>query len=285
MVRISIIVRSFNDISFIKETMSMIKSQKLQDFEIINVDSGSTDGTWEVVQEMNSEGVVYQIEPGSYIPGKVLNEAILKSKGEIIVFNNSDCIVQNDVWLENLIKPLENENCAAVFGNQLPRPDALPLVRKDSLRAYSDGSISSKWHHFFSLATSAVRRQTITDYPFDPDITYSEDVDWSYKMKKRGYDIQYVPDAVVEHSHNYSLKDVYKRFHGEGVAEAKIYGFRPSIVRQFIKPFILESLRDVIYLFKNLQILHIPYGIVYRFLQKYSVYRGVKDYVEKGSER
>jgi rhamnosyltransferase len=265
--------------------MSMIKSQKLRDFQIINVDSGSTDGTWEIVQKMNPEGIVYQIDPGSYIPGKVLNDAILRSSGKIIVFNNSDCIPQNDVWLENLIKPLENENCAAVFGNQLPRSDAQPLVRKDSLRAYGDGSVSSKWHHFFSLATSAVTRKMITDHPFDPQITYSEDVQWSYKMKKSGYLIQYVPDAVVEHSHNYDLKEVYKRFHGEGVAEAKIYGFKPSILRQFIKPFILESIRDIVYLVKSFRILHIPYGVVYRFIQKYSVYKGVKDYTEKGSER
>jgi rhamnosyltransferase len=122
-------------------------------------------------------------------------------------------------------------------------------------------------------------------FPFDSEITYSEDVEWSYRMKRSGRTITYVKDAVVEHSHNYSLKEVRKRFHGEGVAEAKIFGFKPSILQQFIKPFISESLRDVIYLIKNGEIAHIPYGIIYRALQKYSVYKGIRDYSVLGSER
>lgn len=286
MTDVSIIIRSFNDISFIERTMSAVKSQRYRDYEIINVDSGSTDGTYELICGLNASGVVYQIPKGTYVPGRVLNEAVSKCSGKYIIFNNSDCIPQNDRWLEELIKPLtEDPECAAVFGNQLPRPDARPLVRKDSIRAFGDGKISSGWFHFFSLATSAVRKKDIEEQPFDPDITFSEDVEWSYRMKQSGKKIVYAKDAVVEHSHNYSLSEVKRRFHGEGVAEAKIFGFKPSVMKQFIKPLISESLRDVIYLVRQKEISHIPYGIAYRLIQKLSVYKGIKDFVEKGAQR
>lgn len=286
MAEVSIVIRSFNDIDYIERTMSAINDQKYRDFEIINVDSGSTDGTYEKILSLNAAGIVYQIPKGTYVPGRVLNEAVSKCSGRYIIFNNSDCIPQNDKWLEELIKPLtEDRDCAAVFGNQIPRPDARPLVKKDSVRAFGDGKISSGWFHFFSLATSAVRKEDIQKNPFDPEITFSEDVEWSYRMKQAGKKIRYAADAVVEHSHNYSLSEVKRRFHGEGVAEAKIFGFRPSVMKQFIKPFLSESLRDVIYLVRQKEIIHIPYGIVYRLVQKFSVYKGIKDHVEKGAQK
>jgi rhamnosyltransferase len=284
-IKVSIIVRSYNDIQYIQETMSRIQSQTFKNFEIINVDSGSKDGTWDIVKSMNTEGVVYQIPPGSYIPGRVLNEAISKSKGEIIVFNNSDCIPQNNQWLAELIRPLENEQCAASFGNQLPRPNATPLVRKDSERAYGDGKEASTWHHFFSLATSAVRKSLIMEYPFDESITYSEDIEWSWRMRQKGYTLCYAKDAIVEHSHNYTLKEVYKRFHGEGVANARIYGWKPNLFKRMLKPFVVESARDVLYLAKNKEFSYIAPGVLYRFLQKYSEYKGIRDYCLKGFTR
>ena len=282
MPQISIIVRSYNDIEYIEKTMQMIKKQNLKDFEIINVDSASADGTFGIVKKYNPNGIVYQIKPGSYIPGKVLNEAISKSKGEIIVFNNSDCIPQNEHWLENLVKPLlEDKEIISTFGNQLPRPNAIPVVRKDSERAFGNGKISATWFHFFSLATSAVTRKAITDFPFDNNIQYSEDIEWSFRMKNMGKKIVYVPDAIVEHSHNYTLKEVKKRFHGEGIAEGKIYGLHKTFFRDFLKPFIAEFLRDIIYLTKNREFFNIPYSFIYRVNQKYFVYKGNKDYFRK----
>jgi rhamnosyltransferase len=282
MPKVSIIVRSYNDKDFIAQTMRSIREQHFQDFEIINVDSASTDGTYEIVQKMNPDGIVYQIPPGTYIPGKALNEAIDKASGEIIVFNNSDCIPQNKFWLENLIKPLlENSDIIATFGNQLPRPDAFPVVRKDSERAFGDGTISAKWFHFFSLATSAIRAEIIRKYPFDPDIQYSEDIDWSYRMKKMGFRIEYVSDAIVEHSHNYTLSQLKKRFYGEGVAEGKIYKQHKHFFINFVKPFMIELLRDAVYLNKHKELRHFKYAIIYRFWQKYSVYQGNRDYFRK----
>jgi len=97
-------------------------------------------------------------------------------------------------------------------------------------------------------------------------------------MRKMGFKIQYVADAVVEHSHNYTIKEVRKRFYNEGFADGLIYGESANAFSSFVKPVVMEILRDLAYLLKNGQILSIPYGIVYRINQKYSYYKGRKDY-------
>jgi len=271
--KVTIIVRSYNDIKYIGQTMEMIRKQSFQDFEVLNVDSGSTDGTFECVKSFSPE-LSYQIKPGEYIPGKVLNEAVKKATGEIIVFNNSDCIPQNDKWLAELVKPFSDDSVAAVYGNQVTRPDARPLVVKDGIRAFGDGSISATWEHFFSLATSAIPKNLLLEYPFNPDIQYSEDVEWSYRMKKLEYKIVYSPEAIVEHSHNYTLAEVKKRFFNEGLAEGEIYQSEVGFIAGFLKPYLVETVRDSLYLCRNMYLLEIPYGLVYRMAQKFYIYKG-----------
>lgn len=280
MPEVSIIIRSKNDITYIRQTLEMIQKQNYRDYEIVHVDSGSTDGTVETVHEFEPQ-VSYQILPEDYVPGKVLNDAIKKCTGRIIVFNNSDCIPQTTDWLENLISPLENKKVAASFGRQIPRSDAQPLVIKDYDRAFGNGEISSQWFHFFSLATSAARKEILTEYPFDPRLKYSEDIDWSYRMKKRGYRLVYVKDSIVEHSHNYTPQEIRRRFYGEGMAEGWIYRNEPfnrSYLGMVFRPAIAEIARDIPYLIKKGAIGALADSIRYRFLQRHYVWKGNRDY-------
>lgn len=278
---ISIILRVKDEMPWLKYTLRMLKVQENQNFELICVDSGSTDGSWELLEEYNPE-VLYQIAPEDYVPGRVLNAAIAHARGEYIVFNNADCIPQDRQWLDKLIQPLINDSqVVAVFANQIAREDAIPLVRKDYERAFGDGKISADWRHFFSLASSAVRKETILRYPFDNDIQYSEDIEWSWRMKALGFQICYVADAVVEHSHNYNLKQIKKRYQGEGRAEGYIYRDyylehpqELSFMRSVILAAGSEYLRDLLYLIKHKRLDWLLKAKLYRLAQRYYAYRG-----------
>lgn len=271
MVKVSIVMRSMNDLAYIERTLQGIQAQDFRDFELINVDSGSTDGTYEIVQRYNPDKS-YQIKPSEYVPGRVLNQAVAKCEGEIIVFNNSDCIPCNREWLGNLVAPLlEDRMVLATFANQLPRPDAKPLVVKDNTRAFGDGSISATWEHFFSLASSAARRSELLAFPFNEKIQYSEDVEWSWRLKQRGGKIVYVANAKVEHSHNYTLPQVWKRFYNEGLADAVIFGAgRNRGFCRWSAAMFKEICRDGIYLLRNRQVSEIPSGLIYRVTQRYA---------------
>lgn len=278
---ISIIMRIKNEMPWLKYTLRMLKAQDNQDFELICVDSGSSDGSFELLQEYHPD-ILYRIEAGDYIPGKVLNEAIQHAKGEYIVFNNADCIPLDRSWLHKLIAPMQNNpSVVAVYANQLPRPDAIPMVQKDYERAFGDGKISASWRHFFSLASSAVRRDIILEHSFNNDIQYSEDIEWSWRMKSLGYQIQYVPEARVEHSHNYNLKQIKKRYLGEGKAEAYIYRdyYREhpgdlSFFRSVVLAATMETLRDFRYLARQGKIGWFPKAKIYRFAQRYYAFKG-----------
>ena len=165
---------------------------------------------------------------------------------------------------------MKEKETDCVFGNQIPRPEAYGVVCKDYERAFGDGSISKNWGRFFSLVSSGFRKKDLLDKPFNDQIQYSEDVEW---VRRTQAHIVYVPAAVVEHSHNYTLAEVKKRFFNEGVADTQM-GKRSVSFFRTLGNVAAETLRDWIYLVKKGGLKEFFYAPVYRFVQKMSYYRG-----------
>ena len=269
---ISVLMRSHNDILYIRQTVEALLSQEVDDeVEIISCDDHSADGTAEY---LSSVVQIRRISPpdGKYVPGRTLNYMVSHAKGEYIVFNNGDAIPQNKEYLKNLTAPLADDTVDCVFGNQIARKDAYFVVKKDYERAFGDGSISTAWDNFFSLVSSGFRKADLLAKPFNENIQYSEDADW---VKRYNAKIVYVPDAVVEHSHNYTLKEVKKRFFNEGVADRQMGKPDMSFCR-CIKSIAAETLRDWVYLAKHRTSKEFFYAPLYRWVQKSSYYRGTK---------
>lgn len=269
---ISVLMRSHNDIKYIRQTVEMLLAQELDEsVEIISCDDHSTDGTAEYLASVPE---LRRIAPpaGDYIPGKTLNHMTAQAKGDIIVFNNSDAIPQNKEYLKNLITPLKDPAVDCVYGNQVARKDAYLTVRKDYERAFGDGSISIKWENFFSLVSSGFRKNDLLVKPFDETIRYSEDADWVKRYSAR---IVYVANAVVEHSHNYTLQEVAKRFFNEGIADKQM-GKKPMSFWRCMRSIAAETLRDWIYLVRRGAYREICYAPIYRYVQKINYWRGTQ---------
>ena len=270
---ISVLMRSHNDILYIRQTVAALLAQEVggECVEIISCDDHSTDGTAEYLSGIPQ---IKRISPpeGKYVPGKTLNYMVSHAQGEYIVFHNGDAVPLHKEYLKNLIASLNEKKANCAFSNQMARKDAFAVVRKDYERAFGDGSLSCKWHKFFSLVSSAFRREELLQHPFDESFQYSEDAQWVYR---RDVKISYAANALVEHSHNYTLPEVRKRFFNEGIADNKMGKISPGILRTW-KMILAETLRDWIYIAKKGAWNEFFYAPIYRYTQKMSYYRGTK---------
>ena len=276
---VSILMRARNDEALIGRALKAVFAQKTDlKFEVVVCDDASTDGTREVAAMFPVR--FFERPEGEYRPGRTLNPLVRAAKGDIVVFNNSDAVPLDERWLDELVKPLlAGSRHVFAFANQLPRADAQALVRKDNERAFGDGKVQATWRFFFSLASSATWRQNLLEVPFDEDIQYSEDVAWAWRNSRREVDpvkIVYCPDARVEHSHNYTLRELAKRFRGEGAADRVIFGDRPSLLRELVSA-ARETLRDWVYLaVRPRGWLEIPVAPVRRLVQRVSHWSGTR---------
>lgn len=282
--RVSILVRTHNDAPWIRRTLDAIFAQTIDlPFEVLVCNDNSTDGTTEILKNYAGRIVEVARPEGIYRPGRTLNALVSAAKGEWIVFNNADAVPLDDVWLSELIAPLRTGVADAVFANQLPRPDATGLVEKDSIRAFGDGSVSKAWPRFFSLASSAACRTDLLAHPFSETLWYSEDVEWANRRPLRR---QYVSSAHVEHSHNYTVAQLKRRFYGEGYADAQIFGDSPQCVVRTLLSAVRETVRDVAFLLRRpRQWGEIVGALPRRWVQRFSYRAGVCDAVAGRSPR
>jgi rhamnosyltransferase len=237
-------MRSHNDMPLIAQTLAALRQQDTP-FDLIALDNESTDGT--VAELKKHTDRIITIPSGGYVPGRVLNKGMEVSEGEFAVFLNSDCTPQDPSWLRNLLAGFSDEGVAAVFGRQIPRPDCFTLYAKDIEDTYGDGARQKFWRHCFSMASSAIRRHEWERMKFSERVRYSEDIEWTWRARQQGRTIRYAPDSTVMHSHNYSLRALYRRQQGEGRAEAVIFDWAPwegSFVRYSLLPYGLQVLRD-----------------------------------------
>ena len=238
----TVVMRSHNDAGVIRETLEKVRAQSLP-CRLVNLDNASTDGTREIIQEYTDHLV--EVPAGAYIPGRVLNLGMRESEGEFTVFLNSDCTPVDEFWLERLLEGFEGPEVAAVFGRQMPRPGCWLLHAKDTEDTYGDGRRQAAWRHCFSMASSAIRRSVWERMPFDEELRYSEDIDWTWRARQAGHRIVYAPESRVFHSHNYNLRQFYRRHRGEGEAEARIFEW-PVWERSFLRYSLLPFARQVL---------------------------------------
>jgi len=276
--RVAIAMRSYNDRGVIRGTLEMIRRQTYPNFELWNFDSSSTDGTLEIIQEYNDAERIRQNDSAKYNPGTVLNDAVRTVGGDVVVFINSDATPESEVWLEKLIAPLAESRVGAVYGRQTARPDCRSLFVKDTERAFGDGREAAKWVHFFSMANAAARRDVLERFPFETRVQYSEDIEWSFRLRKAGLEIRYVAEAAATHSHNYTLRESYKRQFGEGKAEAWIFRdgeLNTSFLRYCLLPFGMEVVRDLGWVVKKGSLDALVHTIPLRAVQKWGRWRGL----------
>jgi rhamnosyltransferase len=277
MTPMDIVVRAYNDMPVIADTLRGIRAQRTPS-RILVMDNASEDGTRETAQRIADR--VINVPAGTYVPGAVLNQAMEATESDRVVFLNSDCTPVDDQWFDRLLAGFDADRVAAVFGRQLPRPDCLPLFAKDTEDTFGDGSQQAGWKHCFSMASSAIRRSTWESMPFNPDIQYSEDVEWTWRARQRGFAVRYCPESRVYHSHNYTLGQWRRRQYGEGKADAGIFDWSAwdrSWLRYSGLPFTRQVLSDWKYAARCRSLQAMAHSPALRFMQMIGRRKGFKD--------
>jgi hypothetical protein len=146
---VSIIMRSFNEGWALRQTLPALQAQDWQNWELIVIDSGSTDGSVELIRQAAPRHFV-QIRPQDYNPARVMNLG-MKLAAPNRIFLNADATPQGAGWLRPLATALQEPRTAAVFGRQIPRPDCRAVFAHDYARCFGPtgpppaGSIFSAW--------------------------------------------------------------------------------------------------------------------------------------------
>lgn len=225
--KVSIIMRSFNEAWALRDTLPALRSQAYTDWELIVIDSGSTDGSQDLIRAAQPAHFV-QITPPEYNPSRVMNQGMRLAQTEYGIFLNADATPQGRDWLGPLVAALQSREVAACFGRQIPRPDCEAVYACDYERCFGPSRESTKWDHFFSMVSSGLRKDVWAQRGFREDLQYAEDDEYTRWCKAQGYAVVYVPESVAMHSHNYTPEQARRRSFGDARAIGKAWTGSPS---------------------------------------------------------
>ena len=210
--KVSVIVPAYNAQKTIGQCIEALLSQKYQreNYEVIVIDDGSTDGTAEIVKTYPVK-YLYQRNQG---PATARNVGVKEAQGEIILFTDSDC-VPSDNWIAEMVKPFEDKEVVAVKGAYKTRQKSL-TARFAQLEFEERFEMLKKAESIDMVDTySAGYRKDIFLLMggFDPyfPVANNEDTELSYRMSKLGYKMVFNADAIVYHLNHPSSIRRYAR--------------------------------------------------------------------------
>lgn len=237
-------------------------------FEVLIVDSGSSDGTLEFVKKHPSVRLI-EIPSSEFGHGKTRNFAIKNSCGEFIAMITQDALPINNDWLLRLVLAAEQDaKIAGVFGRHIAHSDASfftrkeleqhflgflaqPVVRLEDLNRYKIDQGYRQFLYFFSDNNALIRRAVWESIPY-PEVDFAEDQAWARLIIEAGYSKAYAHEAVVAHSHNYGLIERLQRSFDESYALQRIFGYGGEMkFLNALKAFLAITYRDLTFVFKS----------------------------------
>ncbi len=268
--RVTVIMRTKNSDWVVAQALAGLFSQSYKNFELLVMDSGSTDRTLEILEDYPCR--IIHVEAKRYFPGIVLNRAVEEANTDIVVFQNSDVVQLNPDALTNLVAAMDDPNVAAAYARQVPRPEADAWVRRDYAASFPESGDAPTWISI-SLPFAAMRKSDWEQHPFYTDAWASEDTEWGEWARQNGKTIRYVADSVVMHSHNYTYRQLYGRRFVEGEADAFIYGNNDSLLSVLGRT--LKSIaKDFVEQAKGGDLAELPGTPARRLVYHWGYYRG-----------
>lgn len=229
----SVVIPTYNGGEIWKRVLAAVLEQDTPwPYEVIVIDSGSTDGTVELVRETDDERLrLIEIDKSEFQHGLTRNRGIYAADGLYVALITQDALPADAGWLQRLVAPLEESpTVAGVTGRHLPHADADPFTQRDlngwfemlngyhtHLHKWSDldryDAQDLAWMRilrFFSDNNACIRKSVWEVHPY-PSTTYGEDQMWAQAIIDAGYVKVYAHDAAVHHSHNFDEAETYER--------------------------------------------------------------------------
>jgi rhamnosyltransferase len=266
--KVSVIIPTRNAGKYLGRLFKTLREQTFRPVQILVVDSCSDDDTSTICKDSGAD--LIRIDATTFDHGGTRNLAASKAEGEILVFMTHDTFLRDETDLENLINPLKNPMIAASFGRQIPTEDANPVEAfarsfnyppTPTIKGIDDLPQLGIKTFFFSNVCSAIKKSVFEEVGRFPEKTImNEDMFLAAKLIMKGYKIAYQPDAVVYHSHNYSLQTQFKRYFDIGVFFNRNKWIKD--VAKSEKEGIRYLREEIRFLFLNKQMAWIPYALV-----------------------
>ncbi len=294
--KISIVIRCLNENDNLNILIPILLRQTLEEYEIIFVDSGSTDGSLDTIKTyINGSNNIFltHIKKEEFTFGKSLNIGFDKAQGDYVVSLSAHCFPTTDEWLQNITEPFSDNNIGIVYGKQSPHKNT----------RFSEASVQEKWFSgksmikediFLNNGNAAYRKSLWEEVRFDETLTGLEDINFGLYAKSKGWQLYYSNESEVQHLHNENYKTIRNRYRREAEALKVIFDKHKiqsnqdnlKLYNSTLIACIEGFFRGIIYDIRKKRYSKLPFKnlsniLKYRYNQFYGTYSGFYKKIDK----
>ena len=233
---VSVIIPNFNGIAFLDSVLASLEGQTLNNFDVILVDNGSTDGSCSFVTANYPWVHLIELSENFGFCGAV-NAGIRAAKAPYVLLLNNDTEVKED-FVEEMLAAIRRHKNAFSCGARMVQyhdRDKLDDVgnyycalgwsfargRGKDIHAYE-----TEDRIFSACAGAAIYRKKILEkigYFDEEHFAYLEDTDIGYRARIYGYENWYAPKAIVYHVGSGTSGSRYNQFKTRYSSRNNIY--------------------------------------------------------------
>lgn len=225
---VSVVIPAYNAARHLRGCLESVLVQDYPAYEVVVVDDASTDETRAVLREFLRVKVVEQ--PENRGPGAARNQGVGASGGDLIVFLDSDCLVEDAAWLGRHVRAHRDLADTIVGGGIIGQGEGL-VARADAychwLTNIPHGSPSvcspsspprrvRFSRHLVTTNMSLRRADFLRIGAFDTALRTGEDTEFCERALALGFSLRLEPAITVVHHDRERLGDFLRCFYRVG---------------------------------------------------------------------
>ncbi len=229
---LSVVIPTFNRRETLAEVLPQLARQSLPSaqYELLLCDSGSTDGTKELLADLAIPNLRHICPPENRGRSGARNAGVRAAMGEYVLFTDADILPSPNLLEEHLrLHRLRPHSAVVGLEVQVDTLDEYEQVRDNPydkgrhMHGRTDKEMS--WLFFLTGNASAPRQALIDVGLFDENFTIygHEDLELGYRLQKAGYPILYNAGAVNYHWHPVSFEERCDKMRHSGAATRRFY--------------------------------------------------------------
>jgi len=266
---VSVIILNYNGKRFLENCLNSCLKTDYPNFEVILVDNGSTDGSFEFAKQRFANcsrlRIIRNIENLGFAEGN--NVGLRVANGEYIIFLNNDTEVES-AWVKELIKTMESDltigaaQCKLLSWYNRDKLDSAGGILTREGFGYERGQGKEDMGQFnkieeifFAVGAAMIVRKKLLDKIGGFEESFfmlGEDVDLSWRIWLSGHRVVFIPTSVVYHMRSVTASAATSPFHAFNAWKNRIavllvnYEFK-NLIKNTLASIIFTTIRVVLY--------------------------------------
>jgi rhamnosyltransferase len=229
--RTLIVIPTYHAAAHLPALCAALNVLQVRPQQVLFIDSSSADATQDLIRRYGAQLEV--IPQSQFNHGGTRRRAVeMTAAEEFLIFLTQDALPTDAQAFDRILRAFENPRVGMAYGRQLPRSIAGAIERHARLmnypadvtetRSLADRARLGAKTVFSSNSFAAYRRAALLAVGnFPEDAIFAEDQITAGRMLVQGWQLAYVGNACVVHSHGYTITQEFRRYFDVGVFHAR----------------------------------------------------------------